>query len=305
MDAASLSNQMNGHGGIQVETPIWINGQVVPLSQAKVGVEDRGFQFADGVYEVVRFYNGRFFTLREHMERLARSAAGIRLALPIPVEQIAQEMRNFLPLAKLSDGFIYLQLTRGECERNHRMPAKCSPTLLFHARPLPPAREPGEGEGVKLLAVADERWKRCWIKCIGLTANILAKDDAISQEYDEAVFVERELITECCTSNVFAVLGQTLVTHPVGAKVLPGITRLVVLDVAAKLGIRVEERALREEEVKRADELFITSTTREIHWVQRYNDRYIGQGRCGPMTTKLHRAFRDRVRAETAREIAA
>jgi D-alanine transaminase len=305
MDAASLFKTYAWMDGPTVETPIWINGQVVPLSQAKVGVEDRGYQFADGVYEVVRFYNGKFFTLREHMERLARSADGIRLSLPMPAEQIGQEMRNFLPLTKLGDGFIYLQLTRGECERNHRMPAKCAQTLLFHARPLPPAREPGEGEGVKLLAVADERWKRCWIKCIGLTANILAKDDAISQGYDEAVFVDREIISECCTSNVFAVLGDKLVTHPVGAKVLPGITRLVVLEVAAKLGVRVEERALREEEIKRADEVFITSTTREIHWVQRYNDRYIGQGRCGPMTIKLHRAFRDRVRAETAREIAA
>jgi D-alanine transaminase len=288
-----------------VETPIWINGTVMPLAQASVGVEDRGFQFADGVYEVCRFYNGKFFTLREHMERLARSAEGIRLPLPMPIEQISQELRTFLPLTKLREGFVYLQLTRGAAERNHRYPKQPGHTLLWYARPLPPAKEAGEGEGVKLMTIADERWKRCWIKCIGLTANLLAKNDAVDAGYDEAVFVDRELITECATSNVFAVLGGTLITHPIGAKVLPGITRLVVLNVAEKLGIRVEERALREEEVKRADELFITSTTREIHWVQRYNDRYIGQGRCGPITIKLHRAFRDRVRAETAREIAA
>jgi D-alanine transaminase len=305
MDAASLSNQMNGHGGIPVDTPIWINGQVMPLAQASIGVEDRGYQFADGVYEVVRFYNGRFFTLREHMERLARSAEGIRLPLPMPIEQLQHELRNFLPLTNLRDGFIYLQLTRGVAERNHRFPKQQGHTLLWHARPLPPAKEAGEGEGVKLLSLADERWKRCWIKSIGLIANVLAKNDAVEAGYDEAVFVDREIITECSSSNIFAVLGGTLITHPVGAKVLPGITRLVVLDVAARLGIRVEERALREEEVRRADELFITSTTREVHWVQRYNDRYIGQGRCGAITIKLHRAFQDRVRAETAREIAA
>src|SRR5687768_14613249 len=149
-----------------VETPIWINGKVMDLADAHVGVEDRGYQFADGVYEVVRFYNGKLFTLREHMERLARSAEGIRLALPMPVEQIGEEMRKLIPLTKLRDGFFYLQLTRGVCERNHRVPKTCTPTLLFHARPLPPVREPGEGEGVKLLGVADERWKRCWIKCI-------------------------------------------------------------------------------------------------------------------------------------------
>jgi D-alanine transaminase len=288
-----------------VETPIWINGQVMPLAQASVGVEDRGYQFADGVYEVVRFYNGQPFTLREHMERLARSAEGIRLELPMPVEQIGQEIAKFIPLTKLRDGFVYLQLTRGVAPRNHRFPKSKSNTLLWYANPLPAALEPGEGEGVRLLGVADERWKRCWIKCIGLIANVLVKNDAVEQGHDEAVFVEREIVTECATSNIFAVLGQTLVTHPVGAKVLPGVTRLVVLNVAEKLGVRVEERALREEEVKRADEVFITSTTREIHWVQRYNDRYIGQGRCGPVTVKLHRAFRDRVRAETAREIAA
>jgi branched-subunit amino acid aminotransferase/4-amino-4-deoxychorismate lyase len=106
-------------------------------------------------------------------------------------------------------------------------------------------------------------------------------------------------VSECSSSNVFAVLGGKLVTHAVGAKVLPGVTRLVVLQCAEQLGVTVEERPLREEEVRRADELFITSTTREIAWVARWNDRYIGQGKCGPMTMKLHRAVRDRVRAET------
>ena len=288
-----------------METPIWINGKVTNLADARIGVEDRGFQFADGVYEVIRFYNGKLFTLREHMERLARSAEGIRLNLPMPVEQIGEQIRKFIPVTKLRDGFIYVQLTRGVAERNHRFPKQQGHTLLWYGHELPPPNEPGQGEGVKLLAVADERWKRCWIKCIGLIANVLAKNEATGTGYDEAVFVEREIVTECATSNLFAVLGGTLVTHPVGAKVLPGITRLVTLEVAAKLGIRVEERALREEEVRRADELFITSTTREIHWVQRWNDRYIGQGKCGPITTKLHQAFRDRVRAETSREVAA
>jgi D-alanine transaminase len=205
----------------------------------------------------------------------------------------------------MREGFIYLQLTRGEADRNHRFPKQPGHTLLFYGHELPRQLEPGEGEGVKLLAVPDERWKRCWIKCIGLIANVLAKNEATGTGYDEAVFVERDIVSECATSNLFAVLGNTLVTHPVGAKVLPGITRLVVLELAAKLGIRVEERALREEEVRKAEELFITSTTREVHWVARWNDRYIGQGKCGPMTTKIHRAFREKVRAETAREIAA
>src|SRR5439155_25292989 len=196
------------------------------------------------------------------------------------------------------DGYIYLQLTRGVAPRNHRFPASPTSTLLFYAKPLPPPPVPGEGEGVKLLPLPDERWKRCWIKSIGLIANLLAKNEAIDQGYDEAAFVENAIVSECATSNLFAVLGGKLITHPLGAKILPGITRQVVLDCAAATGVPVEERPLREEECQRADELFITSTTREIAWVARWNDRYIGQGKCGAVTQRLQRAFRERVREE-------
>jgi D-alanine transaminase len=281
------------------EQLVYFNGSIVPMSQAHVGVEDRGFQFADGIYEVVRFYNGRTFTLREHMERLQRSADGIHLALPMSVEAIGDAIVDFIPRSGVRDGVIYLQATRGVAPRNHLFPKEPKSTLLFYAKPLPPQNEPGQGEGAKLLTVEDDRWKRCWIKSIGLIGHILAKNEAAAKGYDEAAFVEREIVSECSSSNLFAVLGGKLVTHPVGSKVLPGITRLVVLQCAEKLGIAVEERPLREEEVRRADELFITSTTREIAWAARWNDRYIGQGKCGPMTIKLHRAVRDRVRAET------
>ncbi|MEO6435277.1 MAG: D-amino acid aminotransferase [Tepidisphaeraceae bacterium] len=287
-------------GGAVVEQLIWFNGEVLPLSQARVGVEDRGFQFADGVYEVLRLYNGRPFTLREHMERLGRSCEGIKLALPINPVAVGEAIREFIPRNGVRDGIIYLQATRGVAPRNHVFPKQSSSTLLFYAKPLPPVNEPGEGEGIKLLAVEDDRWKRCWIKSIGLIGHVLAKNEAVEKGCDEAAFVERGLVSECSTSNLFAVLGGKLITHPVGSRVLPGITRLVVLECAAKLNLPVEERPLREEEVLRADELFITSTTREIAWVARWNERYIGQGKCGPITIKLHRAVRDRVRAETS-----
>jgi len=281
---------------------IWFNGEVIPWADARIGVEDRGYQFADGVYEVCRFYNGKPFTLKPHMERLEKSAAGLRLTPPMPVDRIGEEIARFFPRTGLRDGSVYLQLTRGALSRNHRIPPPPynGTTLLFYAKPLPPPAEPATGEGIKLLAVADERWKRCWIKCIGLTANVLAKSDAMDKGYDEAAFVENAVVSECSTSNLFAVVGGKLITHPLGAKILPGITRLVTLECAAKLGIPVEERPIREEECRRADEMFITSTTREIAWVARWNDRYIGQGKCGPVTAKLHRAFRERVRAETA-----
>src|SRR5207302_10469458 len=140
-----------------------------------------------------------------------------------------------------------------------------------------------------LMSAEDDRWKRCWIKSIALLPNVLAKNRAVNAGADEAVFIENGFVTECSASNLFAVIGGKLVTHPVGSKVLPGITRAVLLDCATDLKIEVDERPVREEEAVRAAELFITSTTREIGWVARWNDRYIGQARCGPVTPALHR----------------
>jgi D-alanine transaminase len=218
----------------------------------------------------------------------------------MPVEQLAEEINQYIGRAVKEEGYIYLQLTRGVASpRNHRLPEKPASTLLFYHRhqPLPPG--PGEGEGIKLLAVEDERWKRCWIKSIALIANVLAKQEALDKGFDEAAYVEKGIVSECCTSNLFAVVHGRLITHPQGAKILPGITRQIVLECAAKVNVPVDERPLREEEVQRADELFITSTTRELAWVARWNDRYIGQGKCGPVTIRLHRAYQDRVREET------
>jgi D-alanine transaminase len=277
---------------------IWLNGEIIPFSEARIGVEDRGFQFADGVYEVLRLYRGKPFTLAEHLDRLARSAEGIGMSVPLPAAELGAQIGKLVAKSGLRDGMVYLQLTRGCSPRNHVIPAEIKPTLLFYARPLPPPPVPGEGEGVKLCTVPDERWKRCWIKSIALLPNILAKSQAVAGGYDEAVFIDHGTATECSASNLFAVVGDKLVTHPIGSKVLPGITRAVLLHCAAGLGIEVDERPIREEEAARAGELFITSTTREISWVASWNDRYIGQGRCGPITTALHRALQNRINEE-------
>ena len=276
---------------------IWINGKVMPMSEARIGVEDRGFQFADGVYEVIRLYGGRPFALREHLQRLANSAKGIKLALPRSTSAIQQEIESFVERAGVSEGMVYLQLTRGEAERNHAFP-DCEPTLLFYVRELDPIEEPGSGAGVKLISVADERWKRCWIKSIALLPNVLAKNEALAAGADEAVFVENGVVSECSACNIFAVRGGRVLTHPVGSKVLPGVTRAVLMEVAHSVGLSIEEKAFSEADGLSADEVFITSTTREISWVSRWNDGTIGDGRCGAITLKLHRALRERVNRE-------
>jgi D-alanine transaminase len=278
---------------------VWLNGEIVPLADAQIGIEDRGFQFADGVYEVIRLYNRKPFALDRHLQRLQKSAAGIQLALSITQPALVAEIEKFLARASVPDGMIYLQLTRGSAPRAHAF-SQTKPTLLFYARDLPPLIDLATSEGIKLITVPDERWKRCWIKSIALLPNVLAKNQALAAGADEAVFIENDVVTECSASNIFAVIGQKLVTHPVGPKVLPGITRAILLELAPKLGLTVEERPLREEEARRANELFITSTTREISWVARWNDQSIGQSRCGPITLKLNAALREAVKRETA-----
>ena len=281
---------------------LWLNGDVLPFADARLGVEDRGFQFADGVYEVVRLYAGRPFTLREHLDRLERSAEGIRLALPISRDALEQEIQAFIPQTGVAEGMLYLQLTRGVAPRNHVFPARSKPTLLFYTRVLPPVPAAGTTDGVKIITVEDERWQRCWVKSIALLPNVLAKNAAVEAGAEEAAFVENGVVTECCATNLFAVVGGTLVTHPVGRKVLPGITRAVLLDLARDLGIGAEERPLPLEQARSADEVFITSTTREISWVGRWDDHTVSTA-CGPVTLRLHRALQAKVVTDLAQHV--
>ena len=282
---------------------IWINGEIVPLSEARIGVEDRGFQFSDGVYEVIRLYHGRPFTLAPHLARLEQSCKGIQMALPLPQDAIKDAISKVVERSGVKEGMVYLQITRGVAPRNHINPPKVSPVVLFYTRPLPAAPAPGAGEGVKLLTVQDERWRRCWIKSIALLANILAKNEAVDAGADEAVFVEDGVVSECSASNLLAVIDGKVVTHPVGPKVLPGITRLVLTQLAKELGIDFIERPLREDEARGADELFITSTTRELNWVSHWDNQPVGGGRCGPVTRRLHEAYAQRVLRDIGAEL--
>ena len=281
---------------------IWFNGQIVTTQQVKIAVEDRGFQFADGVYEVIRLYGGKPFTLNEHLDRLHRSAEAIQIALPFTRDELTEQILNFINRVQATDAFIYLQVTRGVAPRNHLFPQlsniQTTPTTLFYARPLAPTADPTASPGLRLLAVPDDRWKKCWIKSIALLPNVLAKSAAVAAGADEAVFIDNGFVTECSASNFFAVINNTLITHPVGEKVLPGITRQVLLQCAAKLGIAVQERPMTEGEATGADELFITSTTRQIGWVSTWNGKSVGLGRCGPIMLALHEALQRRIADE-------
>jgi D-alanine transaminase len=274
---------------------IWINGKVMPLADARIGVEDRGFQFADGVYETLRIYNGKPFALDRHLDRLELSCSGIDLQLPMDVDDLAGEMLDLTKRSEIADGFLYLQVTRGDARRNHLFPDAAKPTLLFYVRAIPSVQPIGSGDGYSLLSVPDERWNRCWIKSISLLANVLARNAAAAAGADEAAFVQEGWLSECSSSNLFVVIGGTLVTVPVGPRVLPGITRAILLESATALGIPAEERPLGYAEAIAADEIFIASTIREIGWVAKWDDRPVAGGRCGPITMRLHHALREEV----------
>ena len=279
---------------------IWFNGEIMPMSEAHVGVEDRGFQFADGVYEVMHVYNGRVFALKEHFQRLDNSAKGIELDFctkSYGKGGLAGEIDRLIAKSGVKEGMVYLQVTRGVAARDHVFP-KCPPTVLFYVRELSVEDEAGKTPGIKLLEVEDERWKRCWIKSIALLPNVLAKNKALAAGADEAVFVDNGIVTECSTRNIFGVIGGKLVTHPAGAKVLPGVTRQVVIGLAKDLGIGVEERGWTVQEALSAEEVFVTGTIREVLWVAWWNKKRIAS-KCGGVAMKLHRALREKVRRET------
>jgi D-alanine transaminase len=277
----------------------WLNGQIMPLSEAKVSVEDRGFQFADGVYEALRIYNGRPFELAAHLDRLERSCDGIRLKLPIDKPTLTRQILNLIAHARVRDGLIYLQVTRGPSKREHLFPKAAHPTVLFYVRALAPLPPVGQSRPYALLSVPDERWKRCWIKAIGLLPNVLARNAAADAGADEAVFVDQGVVLEGSSSNVYAVIDGAVVTHPLDGRILPGVTRQLVLCCAQDLGIPVQERPMTLDEAKRAAEVFVTSSTRELVWVSRWDDATIGDGVCGQVTMRLHETYRNRVRRAT------
>lgn len=275
----------------------WLNGQVMPLAQASVSVEDRGFQFADGVYESVRLYEGKPFELNAHMDRLQRSCAGIQLSLPIAKEALVSEILKLAAKSNVRDGLVYLQLTRGASARNHLFPNPVKPTLLFYVRELAPLPPIDQVKPHTLHSVPDERWDKCWIKSIALLPNVLARNAAAAAGADEAIFIDNGCATEGAASNLFMVAQGKLITHPLGPKVLPGVTRDVLLDCAKTLGIPVEEKPMKLDDAKRADDIFITSSTRELVWVSRWDGVAIGTGRAGPVTLRLHEEYRRRVMA--------
>jgi D-alanine transaminase len=195
----------------------------------------------------------------------------------------------------MSDAVVYLQVTRGPGPRNHVFPKDPKPTVFFYVRAIPPLPAIDEARAYTLLSVPDERWSRCWIKSISLLANALARNAAERAGADEAVFVDQGLVREGSSTNLFAVIGGRLVTHPLTTRILPGVTRDLLLRIAREAGVPVVEREMSLEEAQHADEVFLSSSIREVMWVGRWDGLQIGEGACGPVTRRLHQEYRKHV----------
>lgn len=277
---------------------VFLNGQFVPYEQALIPVEDRGFLFGDGIYEVIAAYGGRFWRMEEHLDRLERSALAIHLALPMDrraIRQAAEELlrRNGLAAA---DASVYLEVTRGPAPRAHTFPEDPHPTVVMTARPVAPADPALVEKGATAITVPDIRWHAVHIKSICLLPNVLAKQAAHEAGAFEAILVREGVLTEGSSSNLFLVFDGELQTHPEGPFILSGVTRGAVLEVARDLSIRLVERAVPLEELWQADEVFVTGTTSEVVPIVRVDDRPIGDGRPGPVTLRIREELVRRAR---------
>ena len=272
---------------------IYLNGTFLPYDEACLSVEDRGFLFADGIYEVIAFQRGWAFRMADHLERLERSAAAIRLPLPRPLEDLeaaasALIARNGL---EADEAIVYLQVTRGPARREHAFPPRPEPTVLMLARRVQPLDRAKREQGVAVITVPDTRWHWCHVKAIGLLPNVLAKQQALEAGAHEAVFVRDGRVTEASAANLFAVFNGVLWTHPADQWILPGITRKVVLELAARLEVPVREEAFSVEHLAEATELFLTGTTIRVLPVVTVDGRPVGSGRPGPITRRLEEAL--------------
>lgn len=270
----------------------YVCGRYLPHARARVHIDDRAHNFADGVYEVILVAGGRLIDERGHMARLARSLAALDMAMPMSAQALGHVMRQVVLRNRVADGMVYLQISRGQAPRNHVYDNDAlTPALLCTARTAPVPED--AGEGVKVITRPDERWARPDIKSVSLLPNVMARTAAMREGAYEAWLVDDQgLVTECSASNAWIVDGQgRALTRPLGTDILAGITRQRVLALAREEGIEVVERPFTVAEAKSAREAFLTSTTSLVKAVVQIDDAVVGNGHPGAVTRALFAAY--------------
>ena len=271
----------------------YLNGEFLPLDKAHVSVLDRGFIFGDGVYEVIPVYSRRPFRLPEHLRRLQHSLDAIRLPNPMTDADWTRLIHDLVARHAGEDQSIYLQVTRGVARRDHAFPVEARQTVFMMSSPLAtPARELIDN-GVACITATDYRWLKCDVKSVSLVGNCLLRQSAAEAGAAEVVLFRDGYLTEASASNVFAVRNGKLLAPPKNHLILPGITYDVVLELAAACAIPIELREIPEQEVRSADELWVTSSTKEVLAVVTLDGRPIATGKPGPVFRRVHQAFQE------------
>ncbi|WP_144510887.1 D-amino-acid transaminase [Bacillus sp. FJAT-22090] len=273
---------------------LW-NDQIINEEEVKIGYEDRGYQFGDGIYEVIKIYNGNVFTATEHIDRLYASADKIQLVIPYTKDVLHKMLHELIELNEVQDGQIYIQVTRGTSPRQHNFPTPAVDSVLTAytketTRPLTQLQN-----GVKACFVEDIRWLRCDIKSLNLLGNVLAKQEAVSKDCFEAVLHRGQTVTEGSSSNMYGIKDGVLFTHPVSNLILNGITRKVILDCCEEVGIPVVEEAFTKEQALTMDEMIMSSTNAEVMPIISIDGQQIGTGKPGEWTKKIQQAFENKI----------
>ncbi len=270
---------------------LWFNGRFTTTDERVVGVEDRGFQFGDAVYEVYKFAARRPILLLDHYRRLERGLREVEIANPWTEAAFASMSDELLRQTSFDDGIVYVQVTRGEMERAHFYPDAMKPTALAYSRRFKFPDAAKKERGIRIVTAVDQRWQRCDVKSVNLLGNALAKKKAMRAGADEALLLSDGTVREGATSTFFAVREGRVITHPLDEHILPGVVRDRVIKLALTARIRVDERPLREKELFDMNEAFITSTTQGVMPVTEIDGRAIGNSRRGEITTRLQKMF--------------
>jgi D-alanine transaminase len=272
---------------------VFLNGEFLPADRAFISPLDRGFIFGDGVYEVIPAYGRKPFRLAEHLLRLKHSLDGVRMKAPYGDERLAAIIRELVARHDEDDQSIYLQITRGVAPRDHAFPRDCTPTMFAMTNPLKPMPAEIRSRGVSAITLEDIRWEHCDLKVTSLLPNVLLRQQALDAGAAEAILVRRGEVTEGAASNLFVVLDDIVVTPPKGPRLLPGITRDLIIEIAQAHAIAWREDVVKREDLLSAQEIWLTSSTREILPVTRLDGQAVGDGRPGPAWTRMIDLYQD------------
>ena len=270
---------------------VYLNGQFMPLEEARIPVLDRGFIFGDGIYEVVPVYAGRPFRWPQHLRRLTRSLAAIRIDNPFDEAGWTGLMNDLVSRHAWKDQFVYIQVTRGVARRDHAFPKDVRPTVFGMVSELiaPPAS--AREQGLAAITLPDERWLHCDIKSVSLLGNVLAKQAAVDAQAAECLMFRDGMLTEGSSSNIWVVRGGQVLCVPMDNLVLQGIRVGLLAELCERTGLAFEQRRIAREEVLTADELMLTSATREVLPITTLDGQPVGSGRPGPVWRRLYEAY--------------